>query len=257
MHRMRVVMVAGLVGVPSLVFMAYSMARWSPRGRPSSSVTIARPTERVDSSNLPEVTAKLASRAQPQWEAGGIDRSLAEALSSECGHFLRAFVASDLVEYESFMSQRGASLNVDRAEKILRVYLAKRYSAVAGAEWANAPVSELARIAWQRAGERHARWSAIDIDTARAGRGWALPGEEIAKGSAISLTMYDVPDRKDLIQRAQKGDLPSAWIQFPAGFEREGASEVRLTFVYHPGKEKWMPLRLDVLGPDPKPFLLF
>jgi hypothetical protein len=253
----RQLIVLCLIATTTLGVIVYGLSRKPTNSPGTLHAPVDRPRDKLTPNTLGSVAGEMGKLAESQWVNSGISAPLARELRSDFQRFLPVAAGADFTGYERFMTQLGATLNQGRANKILRIYMAKKYANASGIRWDTAPVAELARLAWEKPELREATWTTLGAESARAGVGWILDPSETAKNAAISFTMFDLPEWTDLIQQAQRGEAPVAWIQFPVGFEHKGASELRYTFVFHSGSQKWMPLRLDVLGPHPKPFLLF
>jgi hypothetical protein len=234
----------------------YRLVIRNPPTPPGSGILISPPTHAIKAERSEELATRLADAAAERWSSTGVPSGDAQRLRDDLAGIVQSYLDSDLDRYQSLMIERGGRLNEKKAEKLVRTYMRKRYEP-SEEGWDSRPIADLVEAAWAQPERRGAKWRALDLDRLDAGTGWVVGPQDTAKSLDIMLTMFDTPDQPALVQAAQSGAARSAWVQFPVAFEDGAASELRITFVLDERTQRWIPLRLLVLGGGAKPQMLF
>jgi hypothetical protein len=242
-----------LVAIPSITYLLFFRQVPAPRGRP---LAIARPRLVVQPGARGDAVRALCASAAEQWRHQGLVPDAAAALEQELNAVVGSYIEKDFDAFAELMGRHGARLIGERAEIIVRTHL-KRVYASSKPNWDTAAIADVVRAAWTDPARRGATWQSIDPERVRVGTGWRIGSEETEKSFMIMVSMFESPESDSLMKRAQAGQLQAAWVEFPVGFEEGQTAELRLYFIQDDRSNSWIPIRLLVLGPEPKPPLLF
>ncbi len=250
--------VAAAIASGALAFIAYQwFTRPAPALRASSQIApLPTPRERVTPEHASDLAERVVIKAAKQWRDNDITPELVQALQIDAQVTLVSLMNDDFEEYRELMASKNAVLG-ERAAGLAEHFRDFGYKDVPGPQWDTMSVEERYEYMWTHSDARRAGWERIDSKRTIAGSGWYLTVEESAKSVTGVYTAFQFPGFDAIMVRAERGEIPVAWMQFPVQFTGRPTTEIRVTFVYSPEGEQWYPLRVETLGRMSKPPLLF
>lgn len=260
----RVVAITVVLLCAAFVFYRFVLTSGPPAHGTSTPRAIPQPADPLDPEGASVVFGRIGERAFQGLVSAGFDEGKARDMASWLGEALRCQFEGDFAQYEAMMNARGMRLS-ELGRNTLKEQGPRLYPEQPRSFWDEAPDAEVVAYAWRRPGARGARLGRVDVDRVEAGRGLSMPYELFSRGSNSRYTIFRSPDSHGLAGRFQKGDqaVDGAWVLVPAVLEGEGPMAgsrtllLRFNFVINKETGKVFPMRLDWIGEDYTPRLLF